>query len=37
VSLNFARVKVQYKEQTAQGSVGDKPEMGWDIAANTKQ
>ncbi|MFO0841823.1 MAG: type VI secretion system tube protein Hcp [Gemmataceae bacterium] len=37
VSLNFARVKVQYKEQTATGGVGDKPEMGWDIAANAKQ
>ena len=37
VSLNFAKVKVQYKEQTETGAVGDKPEMGWDIAANTKQ
>ena len=37
VSLNFAKVKVQYKEQTETGAVGDKPEMGWDVAANTKQ
>lgn len=37
VTLNFAKVKVQYKEQTATGGVGDKPEMGWDIAANAKQ
>ena len=37
VSLNFAKVKVQYKEQTATGGVGDKPEMGWDISQNTKQ
>jgi type VI secretion system secreted protein Hcp len=37
VTLNFSRVKVQYKEQTATGGVGDKPEMGWDIAANAKQ
>jgi type VI secretion system secreted protein Hcp len=37
VSLNFAKVKVQYKEQTATGAVGDKPEMGWDIAQNAKQ
>jgi type VI secretion system secreted protein Hcp len=37
VTLNFAKVKVQYKEQTATGAVGDKPEMGWDIAANVKQ
>jgi type VI secretion system secreted protein Hcp len=37
VSLNFAKVKVQYKEQTEKGAVGDKPEMGWDIAQNAKQ
>src|SRR5262245_59538869 len=36
VSLNFARVKVNYKEQTATGGVGDKPEMGWNIAENAK-
>jgi len=30
-------VKVQYKEQTDTGAVGDKPEMGWDIAGNAKQ
>ncbi|MFO0881435.1 MAG: type VI secretion system tube protein Hcp [Gemmataceae bacterium] len=35
VSLNFARVKVLYKEQTATGTVGDKPEMGWDIRSNS--
>ncbi len=37
VTLNFAKVKVQYKEQTPTGGVGDKPEMGWDIAGNVKQ
>jgi len=37
VSLNFAKVKVQYKEQAAAGGVSDKPEMGWDIAQNAKQ
>ena len=37
VTLNFAKVKVQYKEQTATGGTGDKPEMGWDIAQNAKQ
>ena len=37
VTLNFAKVKVAYKEQTPTGGVGDKPEMGWDIAANVKQ
>ena len=36
VTLNFARVKVNYKEQTATGAVGDKPEMGWNIAENVK-
>jgi len=36
VTLNFAKVKVQYKEQTDKGGVGDKPEMGWDIAQNAK-
>lgn len=36
-TLNFARVKVQYKEQTPTGGIGDKPEMGWDIAANVKE
>jgi type VI secretion system secreted protein Hcp len=37
VTLNFGKVKVQYKEQSEKGGVGDKPEMGWDIAANVKQ
>ncbi len=36
VSLNFQKVKVQYKEQTETGGIGDKPEMGWDVAANAK-
>lgn len=36
VTLNFAKVKVQYKEQTATGGVGDQPQMGWDVAANSK-
>ena len=36
VTLNFARVKVNYKEQTPTGGVGDKPEMGWNIAENAK-
>jgi type VI secretion system secreted protein Hcp len=34
VTLNFARVKVEYKEQTATGGVGAQPKMGWDIAKN---
>jgi len=36
VSLNFARVKVDYTEQTAKGGSGAKPKMGWDIAKNVK-
>jgi hypothetical protein len=29
-------VKVNYKEQTPTGGVGDKPEMGWNVAENAK-
>ena len=36
VTLNFAKVKLAYKEQTAKGTVGKTPSMGWDIAANKK-
>jgi type VI secretion system secreted protein Hcp len=36
VTLNFAKVKVNYVEQTATGAAGAKPQMGWDIAANAK-
>ena len=36
VTLNFAKVKVNYTEQTEKGAPGDKPQMGWDIAANVK-
>lgn len=34
VTLNFAQVKVDYKEQTATGGVGATPTMNWDIAQN---
>ncbi|WKJ90876.1 type VI secretion system tube protein Hcp [Methylomonas montana] len=34
VSLNFAKVKVKYIEQTAEGGEGDKPDMAWNIQAN---
>jgi type VI secretion system secreted protein Hcp len=37
VTLNFAKVKVGYIEQTEKGASGEKPEVGWDIAANVKQ
>ncbi len=36
VTVNFARVKVDYKEQTATGTAGATPTMGWDIANNIK-
>jgi type VI secretion system secreted protein Hcp len=36
ISLNFAKVKVEYIEQTAKGGAGATPSMGWDIAANAK-
>jgi type VI secretion system secreted protein Hcp len=36
VTLNFAKVKLRYVEQTAKGGAGDKPEVGWNIAENVK-
>ena len=36
VTLNFAKVKVNYVEQTEKGAAGAKPQMGWDIAGNVK-
>jgi type VI secretion system secreted protein Hcp len=36
VTLNFAKVNLDYVEQTEKGAVGGKPKMGWDIAANKK-
>jgi type VI secretion system secreted protein Hcp len=36
VTLNFAKVKLNYVEQTEKGAAGAKPQMGWDIAANVK-
>jgi type VI secretion system secreted protein Hcp len=36
VSINFAKVKVDYTEQAAKGAAAAKPKMGWDIAANKK-
>ncbi len=37
VSLNFAKIKVEYKEQTAQGGVGATPSMTWDVAGGIKE
>jgi type VI secretion system secreted protein Hcp len=34
VVLNFAKVKVDYVEQTETGGTGAKPSMTWDIPAN---
>jgi len=36
VRLNFAKVKVDYTEQTQGGAAGAKPKMAWDIEANKK-
>ena len=36
VTLNFAKVNVDYIEQTTTGGEGAKPKMGWDIAKNVK-
>ena len=36
VTLNFAKVKVDYVEQTAKGAKGATPSMGWDISQNIK-
>ena len=37
VTLNFAKVKVDYKEQTATGVVGATPSMTWDVAQNVNE
>jgi type VI secretion system secreted protein Hcp len=36
VTINFAKVNLDYKEQTATGGVGATPSMGWNIAENVK-
>jgi type VI secretion system secreted protein Hcp len=35
VSLNFASFKVNYKQQSAQGSAAGSPSFGWSIVQNT--
>jgi len=37
VSLNFSKVKVEYKEQTKTGAKGADTNMTWDIAGNIKE
>lgn len=36
VTLNFAKVKVEYKEQSKKGAEEGKGQFTWDIAANAK-
>ena len=36
VTLNFAKVKVEYVEQTAKGGKGATPSIGWNVAENVK-
>ena len=36
VTLNFAKVKVEYKDQDEKGAGKATAQMGWDIAANVK-
>jgi len=36
VTLNFAKVKIDYKEQTPTGATGATPSAGWDISQNVK-
>jgi len=36
ITLNFAKVNLDYTEQTPTGGTGGQPKFGWDIAANKK-
>ena len=36
ISLNFAKLEMEYKEQKADGSVGGATKAGWDLKANVK-
>jgi type VI secretion system secreted protein Hcp len=37
VTLNFAKVKLEYKEQKLDGTAGDKPSFTYNIAENIKE
>jgi type VI secretion system secreted protein Hcp len=37
VTINFAKVKVDYKEQTPTGAEGAKPTMTWNVAENVNE
>jgi len=34
VSLNFSKIQIEYKEQKADGSLGDSIKAGWDVKQN---
>jgi type VI secretion system secreted protein Hcp len=36
ITLNFAKVKMEYAEQTDKGAAGAQPKAGFDIKANKK-
>jgi len=36
ISLNFAKIEFDYKEQKADGSLGGSVKTGWDLKANKK-
>jgi type VI secretion system secreted protein Hcp len=36
ISLNFAKIEVEYKEQKPDGSLGGAVQAGWDVKANKK-
>jgi len=36
VSLNFSKIQIEYKEQSAKGGVGATIKAGWDVRANKK-
>jgi type VI secretion system secreted protein Hcp len=36
LSLNFAKIEFDYKEQTAKGTLGGKAQFGWDLNKNVK-
>jgi type VI secretion system secreted protein Hcp len=37
ISLNFAKIQFEYKEQKPDGSLGAAVKTGWDVKANKKQ
>ena len=36
VSLDFARIRVEYKPQKADGTLGASTKAGWDVKTNAK-